>query len=270
MNKTLLIPPLKQYLFIDECGDPNFYGKHRKPLAGTPGYQPLLMLGALSTDNRRALRKAVLAFQEEVLADPLYNSIHSVSQPGWFLHARADHAEVRGRFFDFLRHLPDFSISVVIGRKKPAIFAQKHNNNPAEFYYDLVHHLLRGRLAPSPSQPHRIYLAQRGKDNIERFQRAVEQAFSHDVATLMGESKIPVCQTLLSSTCPELSIVDYCLWALQRYLLRGEIRFFAALEAKFDLIIDLYDDSLITGSGLYTSANPLRVDKCSPFEPLVQ
>ena len=56
------LPLLKQYLFIDECGDPNFYGKRHVPLAGTPGYQPLLMLGSLSTDNRRALRKAVLAF----------------------------------------------------------------------------------------------------------------------------------------------------------------------------------------------------------------
>ena len=270
MDEALLTLPLKQYIFLDECGDPNFYGKRRKPLAGTPGYQPLLMLGALGTDNRRALRKAVLDFQQETLADPLYNSIYSVSQPGWFLHARADHPEVRSRFFDFLRHLPGFGISVVIGRKKPAVFAQKHNNNPAEFYYDLVHHLLRGRLAPSPGRPHHIYLAQRGKDNIDRFQRAVGQAFSHDAAILMGKGEMPVCQTLLSSNCPELSVVDYCLWALQRYLLQGEIRFFAALEAKFELIIDLYDDSPIAGSKVYTSANPLRTEKCSAFEPLVE
>ena len=264
------LPLLKQYLFIDECGDPNFYGKRRKPLAGTPGYQPLLMLGALSTDNRRALRKAILAFQAEILADSLYNSIYSVSQPGWFLHARNDHPEVRARFFDFLRRLPDFTISVVIARKKPAIFAQKHHNNPTEFYYDLVHHLLRRRLAPQPEWPQHIYLAQRGKENVDRFQRAVQQAFYHDVATLMGDGAMPICQTLLSKTCPELSVVDYCLWALQRYLLQGEIRFFAALEAKFDLIIDLYDDAPRMGDGRYTQANPFRVEKCSPFEQVVQ
>ena len=166
--------------------------------------------------------------------------------------------------------MPDFTISVVIGRKKPAIFTQKHNNNPAEFYYDLVHHLLRGRLVARPERPHHIYLAQRGKDNIDRFQRAVGQAFYHYVATLMGEREMPVCQMLLSSTCPELSIVDYCLWALQRYLLKGEIRFFAALEARFDLILDLYDDDPVTGNGIYTKANPLRLEKRSPFEPFVQ
>lgn len=264
------LPLFKQHLFIDECGDPNFYGKRRKPLAGTRGYQPLLMLGALSTDNRRALRKAVLAFQEEILADPLYNSIHSVSQPGWFLHARNDHAEVRAHFFDFLRCLPDFAISVVIARKKPAIFAQKHHNNPAEFYYDVVHHLLRRRLVVRLERPHHIYLAQRGKDNIDRFRQAVEQAFHHDVAAPMGDREMPACQTLLSSTCPELSIVDYCLWALQRYVLKGEIRFFAALEEKFDFIIDLYDDEPTADDGIYTLANPFRVGKCSPFEPLVQ
>lgn len=79
-----------------------------------------------------------------------------------------------------------------------------------------------------------------------------------------------MCQTVLSSTCPELSVVDYCLWALQRYVLRGEIRFFAALETKFDLIVDLYDDAPQTGSRLYTDANPFRVEKCSPFEVLRQ
>ena len=263
-------PPPKQYLFIDECGDPNLYGRHRLPLAGTPGYQPLLMLGTLSTTNRKQLRAAVLGFQRELLADPLYNSIYSVRQPGWFLHARADHADVRARFFDFLRRLPGFAINVVIARKKPVIFARKHNNNPTEFYYDLLHQLLRGRLAQQAVPVSHIYLAQRGRDNTDRFQAAVAQALSHQVAGPDLALIPPVCQPVLSKECPELSVVDYCLWALQRYVLKNEIRFLAAMEAKFDLIVDLYDDQQKGGRGVYSAVNPFRVEKCSPFENLAQ
>jgi hypothetical protein len=39
------------YMFIDECGDPNFYGSGRKLLVGQPGYQPLLIIGLISTEN---------------------------------------------------------------------------------------------------------------------------------------------------------------------------------------------------------------------------
>lgn len=44
-----------------------------------------------------------------------------------------------------------------------------------------------------------------------------------------------------SQDTPELSIIDYLLWALHRYIINGEERFFKALQPKFNLIIDLYD-----------------------------
>jgi hypothetical protein len=51
---------LSNYLFIDECGDPTFFGHRKKLLVGTPGYQPLLLMGSLTTNNRRQLRAAVM------------------------------------------------------------------------------------------------------------------------------------------------------------------------------------------------------------------
>ncbi len=47
------------------------------------------------------------------------------------------------RFFELLRQLPDFAIHIVIGRKKLDAFNCKHNNSPTEFYFDLLHHLLK-------------------------------------------------------------------------------------------------------------------------------
>ena len=71
----------KKYFFIDESGDPDFYGFRHKLLVGTPGYQPLLLMGMIETQNRRALSKAMLDVKAEIESDPLYKKLHSV-KPG--------------------------------------------------------------------------------------------------------------------------------------------------------------------------------------------
>lgn len=74
-----IIPITKSYLFIDESGDPAFYGNRKKLLVGTQGYQPYLIIGMIETDNRKALRKAVVNFMNSIKTDRLYNSIPSIS-----------------------------------------------------------------------------------------------------------------------------------------------------------------------------------------------
>ncbi|WP_375437300.1 hypothetical protein [uncultured Hymenobacter sp.] len=267
MNTELRTPILAHYLFIDECGDPNFYGAKKKLLQGQKGYQPLLLMGLLSTSNRRMLREQVLAFQQEILQDELYNSIPSVAKPNWYLHAKDDHPEVRAKFFERLRKLPDFSIHIVIGRKKLDIFTRKHNSNPTEFYFDLLHHLLKDCMHEEQRE-HSIYLAQRAKNNLSRFQEAVEKALAKDNAHRPTPKKIVYKSSIvLSSQYPELSIVDYCLWALQRYIYKDESRFFKALQTKYARIVDLYDEAHYAGRGnFYNPANPFDTQLASPFE----
>ncbi len=89
------------YFFIDECGDPEFFGKGKSLLVGTKGYQPLLILGMIETTNRKALYKAVNEFSNQILSDTLFKTIPSVSEPNWFLHAKNDHPEVRAEFLSF-------------------------------------------------------------------------------------------------------------------------------------------------------------------------
>ena len=258
---------MPKYLFIDECGDPNFYGHRKKLLVGAPGYQPLLLMGSLTTSNRRQLRAAVTQFQEAIRQDPLYNTIPSVAKPGWYLHAKNDHPEVRAKFFELLRQLPDFTIHVVIGRKKLDVFNRKHNNSPTEFYFDLLHHLLQDCLHET-SEAYAIYLAQRGKNNSDRFQTAVDKALppTGPAADAAG----PVVRQLaivLSSACPELSVVDYCLWALQRYIFKEEGRFFKALENRYAAIVDIYDEAHFPANGhIYGPQHPFTTQQASPFE----
>ena len=66
---------MKSYLFIDESGDPFFFANRNKLLVGTEGFQPYLIIGLIQTDNRKALRKAVVSFMENIKADKMYNSI---------------------------------------------------------------------------------------------------------------------------------------------------------------------------------------------------
>ena len=42
---------------------------------------------------------------------------------------------------------------------------------------------------------------------------------------------------------PELSIIDYMIWADQRKLLKGEARFYEALKDKYETIVTLYPET---------------------------
>ncbi|QMW06298.1 DUF3800 domain-containing protein [Spirosoma foliorum] len=255
---------LHNYLFIDECGDPEFYGKRKKLLVGEPGYQPLLILGLVETTDRKSLKQAVLAFQQQILADSLYRSIYSVQKSGWFLHARADHPEIRGEFFKFLRSYPDIRFHAVIARKDLSIFNRKHNSNPSEFYFDIVHHLLNGRFQFDYS--YNIYLAQKQKNSQDRFVKAVDQTIVADIQQekLQGAPNYR-CSIVPSSEMPELSVVDYFLWALQRYIYQNEIRFWESVEHKVVSVLDLYDHQNLAGNIYSGIEKPFRLEKASPF-----
>ena len=125
---------VKSYLFIDESGDPSFYGNRKKLLVDTAGFQPYLIIGMIETDNRKALRKAVVDFIEKIKADNLYNSIPSVaSNKGWFVHARGDHPEIRAKFFELLRNLEGYKAHIVIAKKELEIFNKNKTIIPQNF-----------------------------------------------------------------------------------------------------------------------------------------
>jgi len=250
---------MQQYIFIDESGSPQFYAKRKRPLWTDPGFVPIICLGMVSTDNRVRLRKNVIEFQQCVLADILFNSIYSVRQPGWFLHARADHSDINLKAVEFLRGLEGFQFHAVIGRKIPEIFTRKHNGSATEFYFDLIHKLLALHPLTEDSSYH-LYLSQRQSSTDQRFAQAFEKALTAQSKDGQINYK---CVVVRSRDFPELSIVDYLLWALQRYILQGEQRYFAAMEHHYEQILDVYEDD---GYGrLYNWKDRFELEKASPF-----
>jgi hypothetical protein len=211
----------KSHFFIDESGDPSFYGNRKKLLVGTEGFQPYLLIGMIETDDRKALRKAVVDFMDAIKSDPLYNSIPSVATvKGWFVHARGDHPEIRAKFFELLRNLDGYKAHIVVAKKDLNIFNRKHNNNPTEFYFDVLHHLLNDRLNDK-DRHYNLYLSQRGNNSLHRFQKAVAKTLAADKAGNAGDIRFSL-EIVPSIEMPELSIIDYLMWAVQRSLLKGE------------------------------------------------
>jgi hypothetical protein len=198
-------------------------------------------LGMIETDDRKSLRKAVMAFMESILSDKLYNTIPSVATgKGWFVHARGDHPEIRGKFFELLRSLNGYKAHIVVAKKELTIFNRKHNNNPTEFYFDVLHHLLNGRIKNDDCK-YNLYLAQRGNNSLNRFQQAVSKALESPGGVSMATNC--VLEIVPGKEMPELSIVDYLIWAVQRNLIHGEGRYLDALKDKYDSIISLYDET---------------------------
>jgi len=250
---------MHQYIFIDETGSPQFYARRKRPLWTEPNFVPIISLGMVSTDDRVLLRKKVVEFQNYILGDNLFNSIFSVRQPGWFLHASGDHSDINLKTIEFLRRLDGFRFHAVIGRKIPEIFTRKHNGNATEFYFDLIHKLLALHPLTEDTRYH-LYLSQRHSNTEQRFAQAFERVLTTESKDRIISYK---CTIVRSRDFPELSVVDYLLWALQRYILQGEKRYFAALEHHYDQILDIYEDD---GLGrLYTRKDRFEVEKASPF-----
>ena len=250
---------MNQFIFIDETGGPQFFGKRRRPLWTDPNFVPIICLGMVSTDDRVRLRNAVLDFQQSILNDVLFNSIFSVRQPGWFVHARTDHSDVNLKTVELLRSLEGFRFHAVIGRKIPDIFIRKHNGNATEFYFDLIHKLLALHPLREDTSYH-LFLSERHSNTEQRFTQSFEKV-------LAAESKggaIPYrCTVVRSRDFPEMSVVDYLLWALQRYILKDEKRYFAAMEHHYEQILDIYEKD---GQGkLYTPKDRFELEKASPF-----
>lgn len=252
----------KQFLFIDESGSPDFYGKRKRPLWLEDNFSPVLLMGLLVTPHRKKLRKIVEEFQQKILSDSLYNSIYSVSQPYWFLHAKDDHPEVRIQFFELIRQLEIIDCYIIVARKIPPLFHTKHNSNAKEFYFDVLYNMLQ-QFPFEKQQHYQLYLSRRDSANSAPFSDAVEKV----VSKLTTDNQSPFCtyncDVVKANQYPELSVLDYLLWAVQRYILKKERRFLTALEGKFNLIYDVYD--LDAANRFYKTENPFTLEKASNF-----
>ena len=257
----------KKYYFIDESGDPTFYANRKHCIVGSAGFTPVLLLGMVIIEDKKKIRNAILQFMDQIRNDNLYNTLPCINNAkGWYLHASYDNLEVQIKFLDFLRNLKGFEFHAIIARKRLDVFHKKHNDNESEFYFDLVYHLLKNQ-EYSKDSFHQIILSARNKNTLKALNDAVFNAIDSNKTGIGNQDPIFYnCDVLQSRLTPELSIADYLLLALQRYILKGEIRFYKALEEKYKLIIDLYDfEKQENNANFYHSGNRFDINKASKF-----
>lgn len=265
------VAPETHHLFLDEAGDTTFYSKGGASSVGQPGVSLSFAIGMTKFHaDLAAVRQKVRELQATVVADRYLKVIPSVAKRAlrgrFFFHATDDPPEVRERFFRFISEL-DCTCEVVVARKLPSMFARKHNNREAEFYADILSHLLKKKLGFG----NRVVLniAERGESTrnttlqlaldkaVERFtkKRSPEDVSSRVVFNVQNHQSEPL-----------LNVADYMCWSVQRVFERGDTRYYDFLAERIPLVLDLYDVAKYTGSlNYYRGARRLTAaNKLSP------
>lgn len=254
------IPTFAYHYFLDEAGDPIFYGKGRVPILGQKGVSNCFILGLLKVNEPpEIVRRKVVRLQKEIAEDPYYRTIPSIqkkrSTMGYFLHANNDIPEVRKSAFELIRSL-DCNFEAVVARKIYYLFEKKHNRKDTEFYADLLSHLLKNKLG----KQERIVLtaAYRSKCTaLSNLQKGLNKALM--LSQLRNSPKRYTSKVVFNvqkaTTEPLLNIADYFCWAVQRVFETGETRYYDFISDKISVVWDIYDFAGATGGGNYYSRN---------------
>ena len=261
------VPTFLYHYFLDEAGDTTFYGKRMVPILGEQGVSSCFILGLLKVNQPlNDVRAKVIQLQTEIVSDPYYKdifSIHKKRSYPYHLHAKDDIPEIRKATFELIKSI-DCSFEAVVARKIHYIFEKKHNNKDADFYADLLSHLLKKRIG----RYDRIVLniAERHRCTTQNnLQKGLDKALNNPRTRNLAQKAH--CKVVFNvqrpSNEPLLSIADYFCWSIQRVFEKGELRFYNYISDKISVICDLYDfASLGTGESYYSKDRKLTTHNC--------
>ena len=240
------LKPHTYHRFIDEAGDMTFFLKGKAPAPlGSNGISRTFILGmAHIKQDLEQVRGLIRTFCKEIENDPYFNEIPSVKKRidrgGFYLHAKDDPPELRYKFLMFLLESVDFSVQMVVGRKRLTRFVNKHHSQEREFYADLLSHLLKDK---ANYRKLVINIAERGSSTKNNnLENALRQAHIRYAKRHAEEYRADIKFNVQRySSEPVLAITDYILWTVQRVFEKGETRFYDVVKDRIPLILDLYD-----------------------------
>ena len=254
------------YFFVDESGDPNFYGKGGDIIVGQPGCSRILLLGFVRVDDPGPIRESLAELRDQVAQDLYLKDIPSIRKTRMGFHAKDDCPEVRMMVYKRLANL-DFAAQVIVARKIERKFRSSYKGNRDTFYQDLVGKLFQNET--HKAQTNNIIFSKRGnriqqhtmRASIEAGVARFRQKWGTDVSTQLN------IETLNSRQDFMLQVVDYANWAVQRAFERGEMRYFDFLRDKFELVWDVFDRKNYEGGRNFydRTRNPFEIKKASPL-----
>lgn len=254
------------FYYVDESGDPAFYGKGGSVIVGQEGCSRIFILGYIQSNEPAPIATALAELRQSIAEDKYLRAIPSLAKSLRAFHAKDDCPEVRMLVFQTLAKL-DFSAQLIVARKQEPMFRTRYRGNQDAFYDDLVSRLFENRL--HLAEHNHITFARRGK---KARQFALRKAIDHGLARFAEKWGAEVGSTVdvISSQPmqePLLQAVDYTNWAVYRAFERGEMRYVEFLRDKFELIVDVFDRGKYKGGGnWYTrEKNPFEIKKTSPL-----
>ena len=254
--------------FLDEAGDTTFYGKGKISVIGNEGSSHSFILGMLKINEPLDTgRKKIIELQQAIAEDSYFRGVPSIEKMkascGYFLHAKNDLPEVKKMAFELIKNI-DCSFEAVVGRKIPTLYESKHNGKEAEFYADLLSHLLKKKLNAYSKLV--LNISHRSKCTTHtNLQKGLSKAITR--AQTKTPDKANDCRVVFNvqqpTAEPILNISDYFCWAVQRVFERGEIRYYEYISDKIALVQDLYDfEKWKSGGNYYNRQKKLSSDNC--------
>ena len=260
----------KNYFFVDESGDPNFFNKHKKVIVGDEGCSKILLIGFIETENPSQIRKSITKLNEELKNDKylsMFKSYGGTIEKGF--HAKDDRPEIRERFFKLITTL-DFKCQVFIARKDIKYFINRFNSNSNQFYDYVITKLFENKLHIYKESL--IYFSERGSSKrIKPLEHAINLAKGafQDKWNHENQSEIKV---LIERPYQEpcLQVIDYMNWALYRAITTSDYNYYEFMKEKYSLIWDIFDSKNAGKENgwknIYTKdKNPFHPKKMSPF-----
>jgi Protein of unknown function (DUF3800) len=264
------IREIPHWYFVDEAGDPAFYGAGKRIIVGEEGCSRTFSVGFLRTGDPQHIRAKLAEVRLEISESKYLKSIPSVQGSLLAFHAKDDCQEVRHLVYEALLKT-DFRAQVVVARKKESTFVHQFKGSQDRFYDFLVTRLFQNRL--HLYKPTTIVFSRRGnrerqralRDAIDLAIKTFREKYHHDCEVEIGvETNQPVQE-------PVLQAIDYVLWAVQRAFEKGQMRYFDFLRDKVEFLWDIFDyekrAAKIRGQkNIYVlDKNPFEITKASPL-----
>lgn len=245
-----------EHRFLDESGDTAFYSKGKRLIVGEDGVSLAFSIGMVGINaDVGKVRSAVCKLQKQVEQDTYLNVIPSIQKKiqskGFYFHATDDPPEVRQIFYKFIKDL-DCSAEIIVARKIPSIFSRKHNSHEAEFYADVLSHLLKDKLKRGNKLV--LNIAARANSTSNRnLEDALEKAIGRARKKQSDDDlKTKIVFNVQNHYAePLLNVADYICWSVQRVFEKGETRYYDFIREKISLVVDLYDADGYRGSRNY-------------------
>lgn len=260
-------PTFKYHRFLDEAGDTTFYGKGKTPIIGSNGVSNCFILGMLKIKEPLPdVREKVIELQKKIEHDPWFDHIPSVTKKknaptGYYLHAKDDVPEIRKMAYELVSSI-DCSFEAIVARKIYNLYERKHNGKEAEFYADLLSHLLKNKLNKYDNLVLNIAHRSRCTTHVN-LQKGLDKSLER--SSKKYPNKENGCKVVFNvqspTTEPLLNLSDYFCWSIQRIFERGETRYYDYISDKISLVVDLYDfEKFDKGGNYYGKRKPLTKD----------